>query len=533
MGSLNALTADGEFKSLRTRGEDELMATWFQLKGMQLFPALAHAETAFWNPTIVTDQDGKATVTIPMPERSTAWRIRGKGINVKTLSGQTEIDLITKKSLFGEMKLPTALTVGDKASIPVEIHDSIDGSKAIEVKLKVTLGEQSTEQSKSIDAQGPGIHKIAFEIDAATAGDAEFRLQVSTKNETDSTTEKVTVRPFGFPVFATASGTSAQSTVSLIQFEKNLNAQDPELEIVIGSNVNRALLQSVLDSGQVRLLRCGLPTGGPQERGISDILGGVAMLRFIGSTRNADTPEAQALVSRISGAVAQLVSAQLDDGGWSRTGRDAKGAPDSLLSSRVMWALSVARKAGFVVAQDRFRKGQAYLQSAFSKADQSDLERQAIVLHGMAVSDCGDFALANRLYRERNRLSNSGLTHLALAMGALKHAEMAEDLLDLVRFSDAAEAGRNRGRVPPWMASEIEMRALYLLALQEIRPRDDDTNKQAKWLMAARVGSRWPIEKANGPAIAALTLWEKGRQGKHGTSQRKIQADNLGQRSRA
>ena len=124
-------------------------------EGLQILPAMAHAETAFWDPMIVTDGAGKAILTITMPDRSTAWRLRAKGINGETLAGEATADVITKKELFGEMKLPMAFTVGDKANIPVEIHNSLDGARSIKVTLKATLGDKSTEQTKTIDVARP------------------------------------------------------------------------------------------------------------------------------------------------------------------------------------------------------------------------------------------------------------------------------------------------------------------------------------------------------------------------------------------
>ncbi|HSG70852.1 MAG TPA: tetratricopeptide repeat protein, partial [Planctomycetaceae bacterium] len=59
----------------------------------------------------------------------------------------------------------------------------------------------------------------------------------------------------------------------------------------------------------------------------------------------------------------------------------------------------------------------------------------------------------------------------------------------------------------PWMSSGIELRGLYLLALAAVDPNHAEVARLADWLLAARVGSRWPVEKANGPVIAALAKW--------------------------
>ncbi len=511
--TINALTGSGRLLAVKASGGKELERLARE-EGLLILPEMAHAETAFWDPTIVTDDSGKATVTITMPARSTAWRLRSKGINGETLAGQTVADLITKKDLFGQMKLPLAFTVGDRAKVPVEIHNSLDGARTLDVKLKITLGEKTIEQSKKIEVEGPGISNLVFETEIDEADQAVFELNVSGGDDvTDKTTRSVDVRPYGFPVYATASGASSQSTLAMLQLDQELQAEGESLEILIGASINRSLLESVT-GGYFPIFRCGLPTASPIERSVSDVIGGVSLLKMIGQGRNADTPEAQALTGRISSSVTQLISAQREDGGWAWTGTSQGGDADAYLTSRVMWALSAARNAGFAVASEPYDKGKAFLQSSFASATQSDLERQTILLHAMALSRCGDFAFANRLYRERNRLSPSGLTYLALTLAAMNHAEMANDLIDLIKIpvDDAKPSVSGGLPVVPWMRNPAELQAMYLLALQEVRPNHPDVSKLAKSLMSARVGSRWPVEKSNGPAIAALASWHSRAQ---------------------
>ena len=75
---------------------------------------MAAAETAYWNPAIVTDKDGKATIALVLPEQSTAWRLLAKGITADTLAGEAAETLTVKKDLFGELKLPASFTDGDQ-----------------------------------------------------------------------------------------------------------------------------------------------------------------------------------------------------------------------------------------------------------------------------------------------------------------------------------------------------------------------------------------------------------------------------------
>jgi uncharacterized protein YfaS (alpha-2-macroglobulin family) len=506
--TVNGITKDGRFLALNGREQEEIQ----QLveEGVNLLPGMTHAETGFWDPTIVTDVNGKASVIVTMPAKSTSWKVRAKGINDTSLAGHAEESVLTKKDLFAEMKLPTAFTTGDKATVPVEVHNSLEGAREIKVTLQMKIGDKTTSETNTMDVQGPGVSKLEFPV-TASGESVEFQLEVASGDLTDITQQTLPVHPDGFPVYATASGTSEQSTLAFVGFEAEQKAQDPSLEIVIGPNVNRSLIDAVLGTGGI-LIRCGIPQTSGTERATSEVLGGLAVLEMLGLSKDSDSPEAATISSRIHSSLLLLISAQRDDGSWSWSGLPDRGEPDRFLTARVMWALAEARKAGFTVGNDQFNKGETFLKSAFANSSPSDLEGQTILLHAMAECGCADFAFANRLFRERNRMSDSGLVHLALALAAIDHEEMAKELMPLVDIeSDSKTANRlSEQRIAskvPWMSSGIELRGLYLLALEQVDPNNAEVARLADWLLAARVGSRWPVEKANGPVIQALAKW--------------------------
>ena len=110
-----------------------------------------------------------------------------------------------------------------------------------------------------------------------------------------------------------------------------------------------------------------------------------------------------ALESRIRGSISLLLAAQNDDGSWSWTGTPGAAA-DRYASCRIVWAMTLARKAGYIVPDDAYQKALGYLRNQVAATDNADYESKAILLHALAVAGQGDFALANRLYRDRNAL---------------------------------------------------------------------------------------------------------------------------------
>ena len=508
---LYGLNSLGELQVVNGRSVDDLKR--LAENGMQLVTAQRAAETGYWNPLLTTDAAGKAVVTLVMPDRSTAWVIKSQGINKVALAGKAEAELITKEDLFAEIQTPLAFVEGDQGQILVEVHNAVLKDAKIEVKLKTTIGDASTELKQVINAKAPGIEEVSFPVTITAGTKADFELTVTSGELKDTLKRTVAIEPDGIPVYATAGGTSAQNTSFQIQFPENVKAQQPSLELLIGPSVNRTLLEAVLGGSAGIWERSAYSPHSNIERAVSDLLGGVSLLKMLGQTRHSNVPEARELAGRIQAGLALLISSQREDGGWSWSGVTKAEQPDRYLSSRVVWALSAARKSGFAVPQQTFDKGIQYLQSAFANSTEDDHENRAIVLHGLAEAGACDFAHLNRLHRLRNDLNASALVHLSLALMAMDRKPMGGEVLALAKakllplpVSPAVEDKGLSGCMP-WMHSGAEVRGLYLLALNTLTPAAPGSDEIANWLLGARLGARWQPEKANGPIVMALADW--------------------------
>ena len=177
--------------------------------------------------------------------------------------------------------------------------------------------------------------------------------------------------------------------------------------------------------------------------------------------------------------------------------------------------MTLAKKAGYVVPDAAYNKATTYLQSQVAVTDNVDYESKAILLHVLSVAGQGDFALANRLYRDRNALSPAALAHLALSFAAMDRKATAQEILGLLEklnLDDTTSPRDPKASAPglatlPWSHSPVELRALYALAIQEVEPKSPKVKELVDWLMAHRTGNRWAPEKATGPAALALCRW--------------------------
>ena len=494
----------------RTFGGEESSAEDAQLRAA--LEALM-AETAYWNPSIVTGKDGKATVTFTFPERSTAWRLLAKGITTDTLAGQSDESLVVKKALFGELKLPQSFTDGDEAEVIASIHNDAVEKGPIEVTLRTTIGERTVAEAKTITVDAKGIREVVFPMDLkGERGEGRgerrlitFSLTVSaTGQKQDVSRRTVPLLPYGVPVYAAASGVATTDTTAWVESPRNMTIEQPTLSILIGPTVDQSLFDVLFGSP----LPCQYESeqiASGVETATSDLMAGLGLQKLLGITHDAAGPRAEKLDARIRSAITLLVSSQNVAGGWGWTG--TSDGMDRYATSRALWALSLARRAGYHVPDVQFQTALGLVLNQIGAVADNDYESKAILLHALAVAGHGDFALANRLHRERQQLSPAALAYLTMTFAEIDRKAMADELL----------AGLDRLYVPlrrvvgggslAWSQSPAEQYALWALALQQVAPQSARAKQAIDWLLAHRVGHRWSPDKATGPATLALCRW--------------------------
>ena len=226
--------------------------------------------------------------------------------------------------------------------------------------LKITVGDKTVTQKKTLKLEGAGVSDLQFEQTLARPEpaddkqsdvqlDAVFELTVASGERRDVTTRSIPLLPYGMPIFATTGGSAEASTTAWIEAPKGVVDRDRSLSIVLGPTVERSLLDVLFGPApycQVRSSRWAPGLDGAT----SDLMAALALQRLIGATRDADGPQAQLLDGQIRSSLSTLVSAQNDDGGWSWTGAGGAVEPHDF-GPRVVGV--VASKSGRISCAGR------------------------------------------------------------------------------------------------------------------------------------------------------------------------------------
>jgi len=92
-------------------------------------------DTAYWNPSVRTDEKGEATVTVDLPDNLTTWRATAKGVTTSTQVGSASSDVLASKSLLLRPAFPRFLLMGDRLTLATLLHNYTENEVEVEVGL--------------------------------------------------------------------------------------------------------------------------------------------------------------------------------------------------------------------------------------------------------------------------------------------------------------------------------------------------------------------------------------------------------------
>ncbi len=95
-------------------------------------------DTAYWNPSFITDSNGMGQVTLTLPDSLTTWVIETRGLTIDTRVGQTETEVVTTKPLLIRPVTPRFLVSGDHVQLAAIVHNNTDAQLEATVNLDAT-----------------------------------------------------------------------------------------------------------------------------------------------------------------------------------------------------------------------------------------------------------------------------------------------------------------------------------------------------------------------------------------------------------
>ena len=162
-------------------------------------------ETFLFEPLVVTDQSGAATVPVRVPDRLTTWHVLALAHSREGAQGGATTSFLGTLPTYVDLVVPKFLVIGDEVKLPVQMVNTTDTASTspldLEVKNATLTGGGGT---KTIPAQGGTVDYATLK--AGKAGTIQLK---ATLGNTDAVIRTIEVRPAGRPETVTRTGTLA------------------------------------------------------------------------------------------------------------------------------------------------------------------------------------------------------------------------------------------------------------------------------------------------------------------------------------
>jgi uncharacterized protein YfaS (alpha-2-macroglobulin family) len=487
-------------------------------------------DTAYWNPALVTGEDGTASVTITLPDSLTTWRMTARGVTAATLVGQASEDIVATRPLLVRPSLPRFLTVGDRPVFQAVVHNStgaaIDASATLEIitpdgaSPTVKLSE-AAQQTVNVPSNGTAV--VRWPAEVTSAGQATLRFTIEGGGLQDIAEQALPVQRYITPeVVASAGQVGDKPVVETLTLDGGTGGSQPSAANPQGE-VNLELAPSLAAgiAGGLEYLEhypylCA-------EQTVSRFLPNAVSYRTLRQVGRDDPQLKAELEQNLAAGLQRLAMLQNLDGGWGWWPGD-KSNP--YLTAYIAQGLVEARRAGYGVDQHMFDQAVAYLESALSEelnldnakgsgqdlrnAQFSILNSRSYVLFVLAEAGKPDRGRTIALFEQRARLQIYGRAYLLMTLKGLggEDARVRTLVGELMSTAimHAADAHWEESSTDYWtMSSDTRTTALALQALVRSDPGNFLVPNAVRYLMSLRDHGHWSTTQETATTLMALS----------------------------
>ncbi len=159
----------------------------------QFFP-----ETWYWEPVLITDRKGEATISLITPDSITTWEVSIMASTKDARLGVGNEDITVFKDFFIEPDIPVSAIRGDEFPLRVLIYNYDNKDHEIDVKIiESEWFELLSNPEKIITVKSNSVSSVEFNIRPKTVGKHNVTIYASSKDKKDAIIKEMRIDPDG------------------------------------------------------------------------------------------------------------------------------------------------------------------------------------------------------------------------------------------------------------------------------------------------------------------------------------------------
>ena len=465
---------------------------------------------ALFEPTVVTDGNGNASIPLTLPDTLTRYRVMVVAVNGDDHFGRGEADITARLPLSVRPSAPRFANFGDTFELPVVVQNQGDQPIEVDVVLQTAnlanaVGDDpSAPAGRHVTVPANDRVEVRFPVAAEEAGTATVRVAAVSGELADASTIELPVyTPATAEAFATYGVIDDGAVVQPLLAPTDVVPGFGGLEITTSSTSLQAITDAVLYLTEYRYA---------SSDGLGSRIIGIASLHDVLDAFDvAGLPTEDAIDATMISDIATLVAMQNDDGTFPYWRRHDDAEPFNTV--QVAHAFVLAKAQGYDVPQDAYDRVMSAVSSieSFIPSYYGETQRDAVRAYAvwvLALAGQRDTGLAEALYDERG----DALTIDALAWiwGSIDDTSVRAEIERTIgnRAVDTAGAahfvvdyGDGASLI---MQSDHRTDAIVLAALIDEAPDSDLIPKVVNGLLASRVQGQWQGIQENTFVLVAL-----------------------------
>ena len=485
-------------------------------------------DTAYWSAVVTTGPDGRARVSVPLPDTLTTWVVDVRGITTDSRVGQARLDILATKDLLIRPVTPRFLVAGDHVRLSAVVQNNTADALQAEVTLQSTgfSLDQPAQQTQQVSVPAGGRAPVEWWGTAQQIGSIDLVFAVQAGSLQDMARPAMGALPvlkYLTPQAFRTSGVMDQAgeSLELVSLPPEADVQEGGLALDLAPSLAAAVMDS-LDVLEHYPYEC-------TEQTLSRFLPNMETYRVMQKfNRQADVLKAR-LDRTLYQGLERLAADQNPDGGWSWWPQHrilppevSRSISDPYISAYVLYGLLRAQQAGAAPDVAALERGIEYLKSSLPDPSGIGQEMESWELDRLAfetyvLSGQGEDvlpALLDVLYQRRDELNPWGQAFLALALEQAAPGDGRAQTL----ISDLSAAATRSATGALWelgedsrvgsersMVSTQTNSAMVLYALAQAAPRSPLLAEAVRSLMSNRqADGSWDSTYTTAWALIAL-----------------------------
>ena len=516
--------------------------------------------TVVWQPDIVTDQEGRATVEVKFPDSLTSWRASARVVTQENHFGVQKVTTRTRKPLIARLQAPRFFLVGDSVTVSAVINNNTDEPMTVMPVLKVEGvvlagvirdGKPAKGEAGPVEVPANGESRIDWAVSVLEPGEAKLTVIADGEAYNDAMEKRYLVYEHGMEkLVAKAVKLRGEDVTVKLEIPKERRADSTVLTVQLAPSLAVTMLDALpylidypygcTEQTMSRFLPAVITAKTLKDLGIDPQIvmekafGGIQG-EHAGKTQPGGKKDLKKLDDMVKKGLDRLYDFQHNDGGW---GWWKQGKSDHFMTAYVVWGLSLARSAGVEIRDKAIIRGREFLNVEIVE-EENNLDMQAWMLHALSV-DYAERRHKSQSKYEKKALENlwegrSELNAYTRALFALAAHHYGDDVraqalirnlqngvkLDKTPDTSVIQRGKQEsqdgvvgtahwgedGVFWRWSDGGIEATSFALKALLTIDPKNELVEPVTNWLIKNRRGAQWKSTRDTAITILALNQY--------------------------